>query len=203
MCGGGNGNGLLKLAAIAAAVYTAGTAAGVFGEVAGAAETTGAVAGSEALANGVGAAGGDALGSLIASNATNWGINVAPEIAALGGSAAELSALSQATSGSKAAGVAAAAPAGESKASSVFGALKAGAQLAPLASLATMLGGNPKMAAQGTPMSTPSTPPETQAARIPAVNIFKKKLQGIDPTKLSGVSGVSDLTLGKATILGS
>lgn len=53
----------------------------------GAAKGAGAVAGSEAAANAVGAAGGDAIGSLIASNATNWGLSVSPDIAGLGMSA--------------------------------------------------------------------------------------------------------------------
>lgn len=195
-----SGKDILKVAAVAATVYTGGAAAGLWGG----AEGAGAIAGSEALANGVGAAGGDALGSLIASNATNWGVSVAPEIAALGGSAAELAALSGPQAGTALGNgtQAAAAPAGEAGAKTgvdVMGALKAGAQLAPLASLAMMAGANPKMSALG----TPSGAPQSQAAQTPAPNIFKKKLSGLgDPTQASGVGGVADLSLGKATVLG-
>lgn len=200
MCSGSD---ILKVAAVAATVYTGGAAAGLWG----AAEGAGAVAGSVELANGVGAAGGDALGSLIASNATNWGVNVAPEIAALGGSAAELAALSGPQAGTALGGTGtqvAVAPAGEASAgtgANIMGALKTGAQLAPLATLAMMAGGNPKMAPQGVP--SPTGPAQSQAAQTPAPNLFKKKLAGLgDPTKASGVGGVTDLTLGKATVLG-
>lgn len=42
----------------------------------------GATAGSLAAANVAGATGGDALGTLIAGNAANWGVSIAPELAA-------------------------------------------------------------------------------------------------------------------------
>lgn len=199
-----SGKDILTAAAVVATVYTGGAAAGLFG----AAEGAGAVAGSTAFAEGVGAAGGDAIGSLIASNATNWGVTVAPEIAALGGTAAELGALSAGTALGTSGTQAAVAPAGEAGAatgagtgSGIMGALKAGAQLAPLASLAMMAGGQPKMAAQGIP--GPTAAPVSQAAQTPTPNIFKKKLGSLgDPTQTSGVGGVADVSLGKATVLG-
>ena len=78
-------------------------------------------------------------------------------------------------------------------------ALRAGAQRAPLASLAMMAGGNPKMSALGSP--TPM--PQSQAAQTPAPNIFKKKLSVLgDPTQTSGVGGVANTPLGRATVLG-
>jgi hypothetical protein len=197
-----SGKDILQVVGVVAAIYTGGAAAGLWGAAEGLG--AGAIAGSEAFASGVGAAGGDAVGSLIASNAANWGISVAPEIAALGGSAAELAAIHQISAGTSVGGglQAAQVPVGEAGAaksgSGIMGALKAGAQLAPLANLATMLGANPAMESQGSPQ------PMKQAAQTPAPNIFKKKMQGLgDPTKTSGVGGVSDISLGKATILGS
>lgn len=195
MCGGG-GKGLLQLAALAATVYTGGAAAGLWG---GAEAATGAIAGSEAFASGVGAAGGDAIGSLMASNAANWGITVAPEIAALGGSAAELAALA----GPSASAAGATGAAGTTEASTgakVVGGLKTAAQLAPLASLA-MAAQQPKMDSLG--VASPTAPPTSQAAKTPNVNIFKKKLSAAgDPTQTSGPGGVTSLSLGKATVLG-
>ena len=196
-----SGKDILKVAAVGALAYFAGPA--LFGAEAG----SGAIAGSEAFASGVGAAGGDAVGSLIASNAANWGITVAPEIAALGASAAELSAIQQISAGTtlgntgtQAAQVAVGEGGAAKSGSGVLGALKTGAQLAPLANLAMMLGAEPTRQAQGVP--SPTGP--GQATQTPAPNIFKKKLQGMgDPTKVSGVGGVSDISLGKATILGS
>ena len=75
MCDVGN---VLKVAALGTAAYFG--APLLMGD---AAAGAGAAAGSEAFASGVGAAGGDAMGSLIASNAGAWGVNVAPEIASL------------------------------------------------------------------------------------------------------------------------
>ncbi|MDA8260213.1 MAG: hypothetical protein M0Z99_32045 [Betaproteobacteria bacterium] len=82
----GPGIALLPLAIAAMtgslAVNAAGSAAA--GEASYGSLATGAVPGSEAFASSVGASGGDAIGSLIASNAGAWGVNVAPEVAALG-----------------------------------------------------------------------------------------------------------------------
>ncbi len=185
-----SGRDIVQGAAIGLGVYAGGAAAGLWGTGAGA---TGAVAGSEAFANTVGAAGGDALGSLIASNAPAWGVSVAPEIAALGAGAAGAGA-----AGAGAAG-AGAAPAGAAPAGAA-GALQTAAQLAPLASLVTLAGvGRPQPAMLGTPVAAP----RAQAAQTPAPNIFKKRLSVLgDPTKVSGAGGVTDLTLGKATVLG-
>ena len=185
------GSDIIKVAAVAAAVYTGGASAGLWG----AAEGVGAAAGTLGTANAVGAAGGDALGSLIAGNAANWGIDIA---AGVGGAAAAGTALADGTQ--VAVAPAAASGAAEGTGASFLGALKTGAQLAPLASLA-MAGMQPKMEAQGIPGVSPA--PSSQAASTPAPNIFKKKIQGIDPTKTSGVGGVSDISLGKATVLGS
>jgi len=134
--------------------------------------TGGAAAG---LWGGASAAGGTALaGSALAGEAASLGV------------------------GSLYGGAAAAAEAGTG--ATVLSALKTGAQLAPLASLAASLGANPLQEAQGVP--SPTKP--AQAASTPAPNIFKKKLQALgDPTKVSGVGGVTDLSLGKATVLGS
>lgn len=202
MCSGGD---ILKVAALGALAAVAGPA--VFG----AAEGAGAIAGSEALASGVGAAGGDALGSLIASNAANWGVSVAPEIAALGGSAAELSALSSGSSSlPPGTGTAAKTALGSDAqvGTEAGNGLATAAKIAPLvsggATIAQLMlgsGKQPASAAQGIP--SPTAPAQSQAASTPAPNIFKKKLGALgDPTKTSGVSGVADITLGKATVLG-
>lgn len=74
-------------------------AEGAAGAAKGAADV-GAAAGTVGAANAVGAAGGDALGSLIAGNAGAWGVTVAPELAAGAGGAAAGSASSSGGSGS-------------------------------------------------------------------------------------------------------
>ena len=200
-----SGKDIVTAAAVVATVYTGGAAAGLWGAAeAGAVGASGAIAGSEAFASGVGAAGGDAIGSLIASNAANWGMSVAPEIAALGGSAAELAAISASTAATGGeAGAAAGAGAGSG--ASVGGALTTAAKFAPLASLA-MVGMQPKLSAVSPSgaIAPPAPPPAGQASQTPEQSIFKKALRGAgDPTMLTGSGGVSSMSLGKATVLGS
>lgn len=208
------GSDVLKVAAVAAAVYTGGTSLGLFGaEAAGAGaagaaaagEGFGAVAGSEALASGVGAAGGDAIGSLIASNAANWGMNVAPEIAALGGSAAELGALSQA--GTYGTGGAVAPGAGGTAAGTTGGAaagantwLQTAKTVAPFVSAAgsalTGIAALTGAGARGTPTAAESPAPPGQSSISPDLYAALKRKNAL----LFGGSGPesTDLTKGSA-----
>lgn len=200
------GSDILKVAAIGAAIYTGGASMGLFGAAEGAAAAgiAGGAAGGTGLTLGTAGATGLTAG---AAGAAGFGT-----AAATAGFDAGLASLFASGAGAVAAGTAladgtqAAAPAagtasgGTSTGASFLGALKTGAQLAPLASLA-MMGMQPKMEAQGIPGVSPA--PDSQAAKTPAPNIFKKKIQGIDPTQTSGVGGVTDLTLGRATVLGS
>lgn len=202
------GSDIIKVAAVAAAVYTGGASMGLWG----AAEAAGAGAAAAGAAGGAAGGTGLTLGAAGATGLTAGAAGTGLSTAAAGaGFDAGLASLFASGAGAVAAGTAladgtqAAAPAartasgGTSTGASFLGALKTGAQLAPLASLA-MMGMQPKMEAQGIPGVSPA--PDSQAAKTPAPNIFKKKIQGIDPTQTSGVGGVSDISLGKATVLG-
>lgn len=158
---------LVTLATLAAGAYFGAPA--LFGE------GVGASAGSLATANAVGAAGGDAIGSLIASNAGAWGVTVAPEIAATGLTAAA------------------------GNAASALSGLKTAAKVAPLATL-LMGGQQPERPAMG----TPAAPPQAASAPEQNV-LKKKGLPAGDPTLLTGPGGVPEslLTLGRSTLLGA
>lgn len=197
-----SGKDIIKVAAIGALGYFAGPA--IMGALGGETAAAGAALGaSEATALGAMSVVDPITGAIMSQTAAS--------AAGMAGSALTAGELTALGSGAIGAGTAlgstgtqaAVAPAGEAAAGKtgfdVMGALKAGAQLAPLASLAGLAGGNPKLEAIG----SPSAMPASQAAKTPAPNIFKKKLGALgDPTKASGVGGVTDLSLGKATVLG-
>lgn len=189
-----SGKDILTAAAVVATVYTGGAAAGLWGAAEGAGSFAATMAAEDALAGGAGAAAG--LAGDVGAMTTIGNAAIAADAAATAAAAGTV------LGGTgKQVAVGASGAASPSTGASIMGALKTGAQLAPLASLAMMAGGNPKMAAQGVP--SPTAPPASQAASTPAPNIFKKKLSALgDPTKASGVGGVADLSLGKATVLG-
>ncbi len=210
MCGGGSGN-VLKVLAVGALAATGlglagiGPMAGMFGAEAAAAGVAGGAAGGTGLSLGAGGATGLTLGSSgaagLSASLAGAGFDAGIASAPAGGAAAATALGGGTQSAGTASGTAAASGEAGAGGADIMGTLKAGAQLAPLASLAMMAGGNPKMAAQGVP--TPDAAPVSQAAQTPAPNIFKKKLQGTDSTLSSGPGGVSDITLGRATVLGS
>lgn len=195
-----SGKDIVKVAAIVASGYFAGPA--IMGAFGGEAAAAGAIGASEATALGAMSVVDPITGAIMSQTAAS--------AAGMAGSALTAGELTALGSGAIGAGTAlgggtqaAVAPAGKAAAGKtgfdVMSALKAGAQLAPLASLAGLVGGNPKLEAIGSPSAVPAS----QAAKTPAPNIFKKKLGAMgDPTKASGVGGVTDLSLGKATVLG-
>lgn len=218
MCGGGD---IFKVAALAAGAYFLGPA--MFGGLEG---TTALTATGEALAGdalagaGIEAATGLTAGELAAgagltaaetaagaaftANATSTALADAGIEAATGLTSSELASgagltASEAAAAGAAASQAASAPSGLSS-KDVMSGLKTAAQLAPLVALAAapqMPSGSP------TALAPVAEPPSSQAASTPAPNIFKKKMKSLgDPTMTSGTGGVTDLSLGKATILG-